>query len=75
MIKPNYYLMEINAIYEGDNLEILSKFPDLNKKKGYIVAFSFGKGAYEEVARVKNQDGITIILRTIEELIDGKVEE
>ncbi|MBM3200198.1 hypothetical protein FJZ53_04630 [Candidatus Woesearchaeota archaeon] len=47
----------------------------LNKKKGYIVAFSFGKGAYEEVARVKNQEGLVIILRTVQELIDGEVEE
>ena len=47
----------------------------LNKKKGYIIAFSFGKGAREEVARVKNQEGVTIILRTVQELIDGKVEE
>ena len=46
----------------------------LKKNKGYIVAFSFGKGAYEEVARVKNQEGITIILRTIEDLIEGRVE-
>ncbi len=47
----------------------------LKKNKGYIVAFSFGKGAYEEVARVKNQEGLHIILRTVKELIDGKVEE
>lgn len=47
----------------------------LNKKKGYIAAFSFGKGAYEEVARVKNKEDINIILRTVQELIDGKVEE
>jgi len=47
----------------------------VKKNKGYIVAFSFGKGAYEEVARVKNQEGITIILRTIQDLIDGKIEE
>ena len=47
----------------------------LNKKKGYIVAFSFGKGAVEEVARVKNQEGITIILRTIKDLLNGKIEE
>jgi hypothetical protein len=47
----------------------------LKKNKGYIVAFSFGKGAYEEVARVKNQEGLTIILRTIEDLLNGKIEE
>lgn len=46
----------------------------MGKKKGYIVAYSFGKGAYEEVARVKNQEGLDITLRTVEELLDGKVE-
>lgn len=47
----------------------------INKKKGYIVAYSFVKGAYEETARTKNQDKIEIILRTVQELIDGKVED
>ena len=47
----------------------------INKKKGYIVAYSFVKGAYEEVARAKNQNNIDIILRTVQELIEGKVEE
>jgi hypothetical protein len=46
----------------------------INKKKGYIVAYSFVKGAYEEAARAKNQDGLEIILRTVQELIDGKIE-
>lgn len=35
----------------------------------------FGKGAIEEVARLKNQEGLYIILRTVQDLIDGKVEE
>lgn len=47
----------------------------INKKKGYIVAYSFVKGAYEEAARAKNQDGCEITLRTVQELIDGKIEE
>lgn len=47
----------------------------INKTKGYIVAYSFVKGAYEEVARTKNQDKIDITLRTVQELIDGKIEE
>ena len=64
---------------EGIGRNIIDNFETamrrLKKNKGYIVAFSFGKGAYEEVARVKNQEGINIILRTVQELIDGKVEE
>ena len=55
-----------------DNFETAMR--RLNKKKGYIVAFSFGKGAIEEVARAKNNEGMDIILRTVQELIDGKVE-
>ena len=46
----------------------------MNKKKGYVVAFSFGRGAVEEAARVKNQEGIEIILRTVQDLLDGKIE-
>jgi DNA modification methylase len=40
----------------------------VNKKRGLFIAFSFGKGAYEEVARAKN-DGIEIQLITVEELL------
>lgn len=43
-----------------------------NAKKGVIVAFSFGSGAYEEIARAKNQDGIEITPTTIKELIDSR---
>ena len=64
---------------EGVGRNVVDNFKSaierVKKDKGYIVAFSFGKGAYEEVARVKNQEGITIILRTIEDLLNGKIEE
>jgi hypothetical protein len=36
---------------------------------GYIIAFSFGKGAYEEVARVK-KDGLFIELLTVDKLLE-----
>ncbi len=39
-----------------------------NKDKGYIIAFSFTKGAYEEIARAKD-DGLNIKLISVEELI------
>ena len=55
-----------------DNFETAMR--RLNKKKGFIVAFSFGSGAIEEVARAKNQEGIEIILRTVKELLEGKIE-
>ena len=40
------------------------------KSKGYIVAFSFTKGAYEEVAREKRESGLDIELLTVEELVE-----
>lgn len=43
----------------------------LKKTSGIIVAFSFGKGAYEEVARVKNADGINITLKTVDEILES----
>ena len=41
-----------------------------NKKPiGYIIAFSFGKGAIQEVARLKNQENIIIKLVAVEEIV------
>ena len=63
---------------EGVGRNVVDNFKSamarVKKNKGYIVAFSFGKGAFEEVARLKNQEGIHIVLRTVEDLIEGKVE-
>jgi len=39
------------------------------KDKGYIVAFSFGKGAYEEVAKAKSR-GLFIELLTVDKLLE-----
>ncbi|MFN8297366.1 MAG: DNA methyltransferase [Chitinophagales bacterium] len=39
------------------------------KEVGYIIAFSFGKGAIEEVARLKNKEEVVIKLITVEEII------
>jgi hypothetical protein len=39
------------------------------KPIGYIIAFSFGKGAIEEVARLKNREDRIIRLVTVEEII------
>jgi len=40
-----------------------------NKKSGIIVAISLGKGAYEEVARAKLEQGLEIELKTVKEII------
>src|SRR5215469_14133490 len=44
---------------------------NLSEKKpsGYIIAFSFGKGAIEETARLKNTENIIIKLVTVEEIV------
>jgi DNA modification methylase len=39
------------------------------RERGIIVAFSFGKGAYEEVARSKLHNGLDIELKTVEEIL------
>lgn len=63
---------------ENVGREVVDKFETAmrraKKKKGYIVAFSFGKGAYEEAARAKNEEGLEIILKTVDELLQGKVD-
>jgi DNA modification methylase len=44
---------------------------DIKKQKvhGYIIAFSFGKGAYEEIARLKNEEGLIIELIKVEDIV------
>jgi len=42
----------------------------VGKTKGYVVAFSFAKGTYDEVARVKRENGLEIELLTVEELVE-----
>jgi len=42
----------------------------IKRNKGLIVGFSFTKDAYEEVARVKTQNGLDISLMTVEEVRD-----
>lgn len=45
----------------------------IKKDKGYIIAFSFGKGAYEEVVRAKQQ-GLHIELLTVDKLLEFEEE-
>jgi DNA modification methylase len=63
---------------EGIGRNVIDNFETamrrIRKKKGYIVAFSFGKGAIEEVARIKNAGELDIILRTVQDLLEGTVE-
>lgn len=57
-----------------DNFETAMKRYYKNKTKGmkgFIVAFSFGKGAHEEVARAK-KEGLEIKLVTVQDILDKK---
>ena len=40
-----------------------------NKPVGFIIAFSFGKGAVQEVARLHNQENVHIKLVTVDEVV------
>jgi DNA modification methylase len=44
------------------------------KGKGYIVAFSFARGAKEEAARVKAAESLEIVLIKVADLLDGPPE-
>jgi len=50
-----------------DNFETAIK--RVKKSKGMIVAFSFGKGAYEEIARAKLHEGLDIQALTVKDLL------
>lgn len=49
--------------------KLFDKNKETQQSVGYIIAFSFGKGAIQEVARLKNQEDIIIKLITVEEII------
>jgi len=55
-----------------DNFETALKRKKYNK--GYVIAFSFTKDAYEEVARLKNQEELEIKLIKVEDLLYKKTE-
>ena len=49
------------SLYEKNKVE--------NKPVGFIIAFSFAKGAIEEIARLKNEENVLIKLVTVEEIV------
>ncbi|GHT26010.1 restriction endonuclease subunit M [Planctomycetales bacterium] len=52
-----------------DNFKSSMQRYDTNCKEGYFIAFSFGSGAKNEVARLKNEEGITIHLIEVKDVI------
>jgi DNA modification methylase len=57
------------AACERNDKNLYEKNKATNQPVGYIIAFSFGKGAVQEVARLKNEENVIIKLVTVEEII------
>ena len=63
------YIIKAVGVYDCDLKSMgTTDLQRIKKYKGYIVAFSFGKGSYEEVVRVK-QEGLFIELLTVDKLL------
>lgn len=58
----------LSAVQRSDK-KLFEKNKAGMKPVGFIIAFSFGKGAVEEVARLKNKENIIIKLVTVEEIV------
>ena len=59
-------------MWEGlvDNFE--TALARAKKRSGIIVALSFGKGAYEEAARARLEQGLEIELKTVAEILEQR---
>jgi DNA modification methylase len=49
--------------------QVYEKNKNAGQPVGFIIAFSYGKGAIQEVARLKNEENIIIKLLTVEEIV------
>ena len=58
----------LSAVKRADK-KLYDKNIDEQKPVGYIIAFSFGKGAVQEAARLKLEENIIIRLVTVEEIV------
>jgi len=63
-VVDNFY----SAIQRFDK-NLFDRFKAEQKPVGVLIAFSFGKGAIQEVARLKNQEGLMIQLVKVEEFV------
>ena len=57
------------AALERYDKKLYEKNKKANEPVGFIIAFSFNKGAVQEVARLKNKENIIIKLVTVEEIV------
>jgi DNA modification methylase len=58
----------LSAVQRSDK-KLFEKNKAEKKPIGFIIAFSFGRGAVEEVARLKNKENVIIKLVTVEEIV------
>jgi hypothetical protein len=58
----------LSAVQRYDK-SLFEKNKKAGNPAGYIIAFSFGKGAIEEVARLKNEENIIIKLVKVEDIV------
>jgi len=58
----------LSAVQRSDN-QLFEKNKAEGKTVGYIIAFSFGKGAIEEVARLRNKQHIIIELKKVSDIV------
>ncbi|MCL2130892.1 MAG: site-specific DNA-methyltransferase [Lentimicrobiaceae bacterium] len=57
------------AAVQRSDKKLFDKNVSEQKPVGYIIAFSFGKGAVQEVARLQNQENIIIHLVKVEDIV------
>jgi len=57
------------AAVQRSDKNLFEKNKKEEKPVGYIIAFSFGKGAIEEVARLKNKEHIIIELKKVSDIV------
>jgi len=58
----------LSAVQRSDK-QLFEKNKAAEKPVGYIIAFSFGKGAIEEIARLKNKEHIIIELKKVGDIV------
>jgi len=63
------FVNALNRHYKKAKLAAQERHENLFIMKGIIVAFSFTKGAFEEVARLKREEDIEIELMTVKDVI------
>jgi DNA modification methylase len=58
------------AAVQRSDKELFEKNKAEGKAVGYIIAFSFGRGAIEETARLKNKEHILVELKKVSDIVD-----